>query len=192
MACFIYINGFPGVGKETTAKSLSQLIPGSKVLGNHQLIDPIAKTMGRKNKEYYRQRARLRRLTLQVITESSDTEGIVYIFTDCRSADKISENIAREYEDAAKRQGVPFFPVLLTCQLEENLRRVVGTGRGEKWGNTKMTDTAELEKMRRNGSVFRFGGPVELELDVTHLSPEVAAWQILGHVALAMQKHEKL
>ncbi|TDZ87594.1 hypothetical protein C8034_v006664 [Colletotrichum sidae] len=166
MACFIYINGFPGVGKETTAKSLSELIPGSKVLGNHQLIDPIAKTMGRKNKEYYRQRARLRH--------------------------KSSENIAREYEDAAKRQGVPFFPVLLTCELEQNLRRVVGTGRGEKWGNTKMTDTAELEKMRRNGSVFRFGGPLELELDVTHLSPEVAAWQILGHVALTMQKHEKL
>ncbi|TDZ71773.1 hypothetical protein CTRI78_v001743 [Colletotrichum trifolii] len=164
MACFIYINGFPGVGKETTAKSLSQLIPGSKVLGNHQLIDPIAKTMGRKNKEYYRQRARLRRSTLQEITESSDTKGIVCIFTDCRSTDKSSENIAREYEDAAKRQGVPFFPVLLTCELEQNLRRVVGTGRG----------------------------PLELELDVTHLSPEVAAWQIIGHVALAKQRHEKL
>ncbi|KAK1766698.1 hypothetical protein QBC33DRAFT_83827 [Phialemonium atrogriseum] len=42
MLQYIYINGYPGVGKLTVAKELEKLIPGSKIYHNHLLIDPVA------------------------------------------------------------------------------------------------------------------------------------------------------
>lgn len=49
---FIYINGFPGVGKLTIATELQKLLPSSKVINNHLLIDPVAAIHERSDPEY--------------------------------------------------------------------------------------------------------------------------------------------
>lgn len=40
---FVYINGYPGIGKLTVANELTKIVPSSEVIGNHSLIDPVAR-----------------------------------------------------------------------------------------------------------------------------------------------------
>lgn len=60
---FVYINGYPGVGKLTIAKELRYarfmsmlisrlLMPGARLLDNHKLIDPAAALFERGAPEY--------------------------------------------------------------------------------------------------------------------------------------------
>ena len=72
---FVYINGYPGVGKLTVAKELMhvrpsplaaifvrlrgffrKLIPSSRLIDNHSLIDPVARRYERWMPEYYPRR----------------------------------------------------------------------------------------------------------------------------------------
>lgn len=52
MQPFIYINGFPGVGKLTIARELQKLLPKAELIDNHQLIDPVAAIFERTDPEY--------------------------------------------------------------------------------------------------------------------------------------------
>ncbi|KAL8860484.1 MAG: hypothetical protein Q9178_003143 [Gyalolechia marmorata] len=49
---FVYINGYPGVGKYTIAKELAQMLPNAKLLDNHLFIDPVAAVYDRSMPEY--------------------------------------------------------------------------------------------------------------------------------------------
>lgn len=68
---FVYINGYPGIGKLTVANELThvrpsvlaaifvrltlvrKIVPSSEVIGNHSLIDPVARKYERWMPEYY-------------------------------------------------------------------------------------------------------------------------------------------
>ncbi|KAJ4160860.1 hypothetical protein BFJ70_g13232 [Fusarium oxysporum] len=70
MPCFVYINGFPGIGKLTIAKELQQLLPDSKVYHNHLVIDPIDALVERLSPGYHEMRTGLRRYVLNEIATS--------------------------------------------------------------------------------------------------------------------------
>lgn len=55
---YIWINGFPAVGKLTVATELQRLLPDSVLIDNHQLIDVV--TLPRDHPEYNAQRERVR------------------------------------------------------------------------------------------------------------------------------------
>ncbi|KAH7202525.1 hypothetical protein BKA60DRAFT_163286 [Fusarium oxysporum] len=74
MPCFIYINGYPGIGKLTIAKELQQLLPNSKVYHNHLLIDPIDALVERSSPGYHEMRTGLRRYILNEIVTSKHTK----------------------------------------------------------------------------------------------------------------------
>lgn len=57
-APYIWINGFPGVGKLTAALQLQRLIPQSCLIDNHQLIDVVK--LPRDHPEYNGERERVR------------------------------------------------------------------------------------------------------------------------------------
>ncbi|EWG41498.1 hypothetical protein FVEG_03601 [Fusarium verticillioides 7600] len=84
MPCFIYINGYPGIGKLTIAKELQQLLPDSKVYHNHLLIDPIDALVERSSPGYHEMRTGLRRYVLNEIATSECTKDKTWIFTDAR------------------------------------------------------------------------------------------------------------
>ncbi|EXA44361.1 hypothetical protein FOQG_08138 [Fusarium oxysporum f. sp. raphani 54005] len=48
----MWINGFPGTGKNTIADAMKQLDPSILVLDNHKLIDPVAAVISRDHPEY--------------------------------------------------------------------------------------------------------------------------------------------
>ncbi|KAI0141248.1 hypothetical protein GGR57DRAFT_487482 [Xylariaceae sp. FL1272] len=176
---FIWINGYPGVGKLTVARELCTMLEKSKVLDNHLLIDPVAAVFDREDPEYQPARTKIRRMMLDSIVESKSKEDITWIFTDQRSGPAGQEG-AEDYQRAALAKGAPFIPVILDCDREEHFRRFVGDGRGK--ANTKLTDPAILSMILEGEETWRFRIPYELELDVTHLTAEAAARKICEHV----------
>lgn len=54
----IWINGFPAVGKLTIAKEVQRLVPGSVLIDNHSLIDPV--TLARDHPDYKAERDKVR------------------------------------------------------------------------------------------------------------------------------------
>lgn len=54
--------------------------------------------------------------------------------------------------------------------------------KSEQRGGTKLHDVEILREIRRTEDLYRFGGKVELELDVTLLSPVEAARKIVEFI----------
>ncbi|CAF9902905.1 MAG: hypothetical protein ALECFALPRED_000064 [Alectoria fallacina] len=137
---FVYINGYPGVGKLTVANELTH-----------------------------------RSLALSEATTSAP--HITYIFTDSQSSSDIGLATAQEYETSAKKRRCPFVSIILSCHLEENMRRLQAVGRGEST-DTKLTDLDIFRSIRETEDVYHFGGPMELELEVTETSAAATAEKI--------------
>ncbi|KAL6696351.1 hypothetical protein J3F84DRAFT_408184 [Trichoderma pleuroticola] len=180
MPQYIYINGYPGIGKLTIAKELEKLIPSSKIYHNHLFIDPVAPLVVRCSPHYQDIRTSFRRHILSTIATSEATQQFTWIFTDSRSSSLIGSMGAQDYKDAASIRGVPFISVILRCQLEENVTRILVEERGAGF-NTKLTDPEVLKKIRQEEDIYTFGGPYELELDITNITPTGAAQKIYEH-----------
>ncbi|KAI0388383.1 hypothetical protein F5Y17DRAFT_222191 [Xylariaceae sp. FL0594] len=181
---FIYINGYPGVGKLSVAKELCKLLPRAKVVSNHLLIDPAAAIFDRTAEEYQPLRQALRREVLKSIAAAKSTRDVTWIFTDQQSSSESGSSSARDYQNAAAmRDGSPFVSVILLCELDENLKRAAaGKDRGNGSNNTKLTDLDMLRDIREREDIFHFEDDYELELDVTHLSASEAASKIYEHI----------
>ncbi|KAF5237770.1 hypothetical protein FANTH_10645 [Fusarium anthophilum] len=173
MPCFVYINGFPGVGKLTIANELQQVLPSSKVYHNHLLIDPIDALIERSSPGYHAMRTGLRRYVLNEITTSEYTKDITWIFTDAREANSAGEMGAKDYEAAAAKKGISFISIVLECEIEENIRRAVNSKRSQSI-SAKLTDETILRPILENETIYRFGTETELVLDVTKLSSKEA------------------
>ncbi|KAM0803530.1 hypothetical protein BDR22DRAFT_34727 [Usnea florida] len=188
---FVYINGYPAVGKLTVAKELTKLIPSSKVVDNHSLIDPVARKYERWMPQYYPMRKEVREQALnEAIASAPD---ITYIFTDSQSSNGIGSATSHEFHSSAKKRGCPFISIILSCQLEENARRLQAQGRGGS-SNTKLTDLGIFRTVRETEDIFHFGGPMELELDVTESPAKVTAEKIYAFIreCLALEENSKI
>ena len=78
---------------------------------------------------------------------------------------------------AAQRADRLFIPICLTCEVDENLRRVTSEER-KRSSTTKLTDSEGLRSIRDSHSIYMFGMKEELTLDVTETSPKDAAMRI--------------
>ncbi|RBR04851.1 hypothetical protein FVER53590_03601 [Fusarium verticillioides] len=174
MPCFIYINGYPGIGKLTIAKELQQLLPDSKVYHNHLLIDPIDALVERSSPGYHEMRTGLRRYVLNEIATSECTKDKTWIFTDAREVSAAGEMGAKDYEAAAIKRDVSFISI-------ENIRRAINPTRVANIG-AKLTDETILRPILEKETIYRFGNETELVLDVTKLSSKEAALRIKEHV----------
>ncbi|OAQ97402.1 hypothetical protein LLEC1_02672 [Akanthomyces lecanii] len=153
---FVWINGMPGVGKLTVARALHALLPGSHLVDNHSLIDQVAESACGD------QAAQLAR---------------VVIFTDFFTAGTIGTEWSRAHQTAAAKAGRPFLPVYLTCEREENLRRVARPERGEK-GSSKLTDVELVRKFMEDSKIYKFPD-LGVDIDTTAREPEKTAQLIL-------------
>ncbi|KAK7430365.1 hypothetical protein QQZ08_003113 [Neonectria magnoliae] len=69
-----------------------------------------------------RGRPTLRRYILDVIAASKATGDATWMFADSRSSNVIDSAAAQDYEEAARKRGVPFISVILGYDLEEDRR----------------------------------------------------------------------
>jgi hypothetical protein len=91
---------------------------------------------------------------------------------DFRAAGDDDDGVAAEYQMAAKRAARLFVPICLTCEADENLKRVVSDER-RCGGTTKLLDPEEVRRFQGRYELYRFGGDQELVLDATELPSEV-------------------
>lgn len=100
-----------------------------------------------------------------------------WIFTECQSNSHIGTSISHEYLAAAQRRNSPFVSVILTCSLDENLKRLSHPSR-KTTPRRKLTNREVLKAIRDEEVIHRFGewiGVRELVVDVTKLEAEEAA-----------------
>ncbi|KAL8722297.1 MAG: hypothetical protein Q9225_001202 [Loekoesia sp. 1 TL-2023] len=151
-----------------------QLLPQTKLLDNHQLIDPVAAVYERGMPEYQGLRRYVRKGILDSIATSQSLRDVTWIFTDSQSSGEVGATAVADYIHAAQTRGSLLISVILTCDGDENVRRMTSKQRGK----TKLNDVSILLDIRRDEDLYRFGGKAELELDVSQLSVASAAQTI--------------
>ncbi|ROT36321.1 hypothetical protein SODALDRAFT_402236 [Sodiomyces alkalinus F11] len=162
MGFFIYINGLPNVGKLTIAKKLWQ------VVSHHLLIDPVAAVFKKDDPEYQPLARALREELLESIATSESTRDVTWIFTDQQPSSELASSIAKDYETAAMIRDSPFISVILTCEEPEET-------------STK-ANIAVLDTIKEEEGIFHFHNDMEMELDITTLSPAEASQKVFEHV----------
>jgi hypothetical protein len=113
------------------------------------------------------------------MSTSTSTKDVTWIFTDSQSSDALGSLSAKDYHRAVAERGSTFFSIVLTCDFEENQKRIQTSDRSLRG---KLTDVSILKTIRDEEDLFRFHDENELVLDATNLSVEEAARVIVEHV----------
>jgi adenylylsulfate kinase-like enzyme len=177
----IWLNAFPGAGKLTIARELVQLLGSDQALliDNHQLIDAV--TLPRDHPQYQdeRRNQRYAAFTRHLYDDAAKPVRVV-IFTDFQSDNELGTSVSAEYRVAAERSKRKFLPVYVTCDREENIRRVSAADR-QASGKGKLLDQEFLVHLMENYNLFRWPG-VGIEIDSTTMLPKEAAQAILDEL----------
>lgn len=105
----------------------------------------------------------------------------VTLVTDCQTNDDLGRIVTTEYETAAQQAGRPFKSVHLTCDVEENIRRIATEGRINS-ATTKLTDPVVLKEIRESCEMLCFEGYDDLVLDTSDEEPRRAAEKLLRYI----------
>jgi hypothetical protein len=117
---------------------------------------------------------------LDAIAKSESTKHVTWVFTDSQSSEEVWA-APKDYAAAATARGSPFVSIILTCDVDENITRLTNPSRsGPK---TKLTDVDILREIRETEDIMRFGGELELEIDVTTKEPSAVAEEIKAFLA---------
>jgi len=102
------------------------------------------------------------------------------VLTDALADDAGDVALFDEYLALAHKRSARLVAVILDCDAEENIRRLMQAGRTEQH---KLTRPDVLRGLRDKYVLLRPGGVEKIELDVTRLSAEGAASAILGRLS---------
>ncbi|KAJ5826813.1 hypothetical protein N7447_003576 [Penicillium robsamsonii] len=176
----IHINAFPGAGKLTVAKHLVALSASLKLIHNHLLINPADAVLHRTQPGYQSLRRALRTAIFTSLATEPATFNTTYIFTDFQTKNEQGASVCVEYAQAAKNRGCLLIPIVLTCDEDENIRRITQL---EREKHAKLMDVELLRMFRKGAPIFEFNDRKEfLKIDVTHLEPEEVTRIIWEHV----------
>ncbi|KAI4203410.1 MAG: hypothetical protein LQ350_001931 [Teloschistes chrysophthalmus] len=185
-APFLYISGYPGVGKLTVANELSKLLPNAKVLDNHTIINPAATLWEEHMPEYDSLCDHIRQGLLNSIATSPSLNDVTLVFTDVQPDNDWGITIVNEYLQAAETRDCLFISIILECTAEENCHRMMTDGRGKH----KLRDQNELLHLRECQPLHRFGIDEELVLNTTDLPAYHAARKIVEFMRRVVPKED--
>lgn len=175
----INLNGWPGVGKLTTARELSKLAD-AKLLDNHTLLN-VGKALARDGSpEFYRLVRAVRSIAFDAILELPPT--IPIIFTNVVARGGTSGFLEENWNaivDLAHRRKSRLLSVTLTCTAAENARRIIGTDRGFL---SKRQDPELLNELANSRELFDDGADFRTTIDNSELSPAETASKIQGWI----------
>jgi len=172
----VYLLGSPGVGKRTVAESLSRLT-GAIVLDNHKINLPIMSLFDwdgseRLPTEVWGYVETIRSAVLDALADIAPREAS-YVLTNALEVGY--ESWFDRIEGVARTRGSVFLPVLLECELEEQLRRVASEDRVVR---LKLSDPEQAREFIAGTEFYRPTGPDALVLDTTRRSPDETAASI--------------
>lgn len=173
----IHLNGWPGVGKLTVARLLSQRLQ-ARLIDNHLLHDVAIQCTGLTDPQRWPLYEVVRAAAYGVLARRPISETLVMTNALCVNAPREQE-AWRHVVDLAVERGVPLVPVVLTAELEENMRRVQSDDRSRR----KLTDPDVLRTFHQTDHIQKPDVPELLEIDTTHLAPIDTAIAIGNYVA---------
>lgn len=149
---------------------------------NHLLINPADAILTRSQPGYQDLRRGIRSAIFQSLIHEAATYETAYIFTDFQSTDAVGSRVCKEFEDAANQRGGLFLPIVLKCDKDANLERLISD---DRIAHGKLTNVELVKDFRERVVVYQFEkADNALELDVTHLSAEEAGERILKHLLM--------
>jgi hypothetical protein len=176
----VYLLGSPGVGKRTVADALHDLT-GAVVLDNHRVNLPIMSLFDwngsdRLPPEIWGYVDRIRDAVLDALAEIAPREAS-FVLTNALETTHLAW--LERIEGIAETRGALFVPVLLECELEEQLRRV---GTDDRKSRLKLSDPEVAREFIAGTEFYRPTGPTALVIDTTSRSPEESARLVADHV----------
>jgi hypothetical protein len=184
----VQLIGHAGAGKYTVAKELAARRPGPDdrwvVVDNHYVNNPIFGVLdldGVKplDPSVWGHVAKVRAAVLDTIRTLSPPSWS-FVFTNVLIAGQKGDEAAPvELAKLAEARGASFVPVVLRCEVDELVRRVVSPGRATR---LKWRDPDGVRAVATSTSLVVPDHANLLELDVTAMDPSDTADRILEHV----------
>ncbi len=173
----IYLTGKPGVGKYTIAKALASDC-GFIICDNQLINNPIFELLQydgyAKIPDFaWDSIARIRNEIFEFLTKIPQGS---YVLTNNLYEDNGDRNLYEQVKKMANLRGSIFIPVRLLINEQEHLKRVVQLERRARW---KSIDPQDVYDKRPLLSIYH---PYLLELNVSKLSAEKAAKEIVKHI----------
>jgi hypothetical protein len=184
----VHLIGYPGVGKLTIAKEIVRQRPDFVLVDNHLINNPVFSVSRADGKtplpaEIWVKASQIRAIVLDTMERLAPSDLSFVMMSNFAVENEEDKAECRKIEAVAARRGGQYFPVILTCDVEENRRRIVSPERGP---NLKSIDPDEPDRLQKGAPLLRFEGhPNRIQIDVSHTKPAEAAKQILQKVGHA-------
>ncbi|KAF2872813.1 hypothetical protein BDV95DRAFT_627696 [Massariosphaeria phaeospora] len=187
----IVLNGFPGVGKLTIARTLQSKFPRetTRLVDNHLLIDPAEAIAPGRGNAHQSLRAGLRQVAFEgLVKQLAKKPKLQIIMTGCLAGNHEGIAVLIEHIEIAQKSNVPFYLVDVVCDRDEHISRFSNPMRYAD-GKTKLRDDAVLHKVLDENrlcdpkdlpeQVQNYVGRRHLVLNTTGLPPKDSATWIL-------------
>ncbi|MCH2037268.1 MAG: ATP-binding protein [Rickettsiales bacterium] len=177
----IYLIGYPGVGKLTTARVLCDAT-GATLIDNHMANNPIFKIIGADGitpiPEAAWDRVKAVRDILFDTILNVAPKDTSFVLTNVLLNDEGDRALFYQVRKLAEDRGSIFVPVILQCEEEEQCHRVVSPERTE---DMKATNADSIKQLISEEPLLSIAHTNLMELDNTMLPAKDTACVILEH-----------
>jgi len=180
---FVYLIGFAGVGKLTTARKLADLLD-ARVVDNHWINNPIFGLIDRDRgaplpPSVWEQTRKVRHAILETIATLASPRANFILTNSLADEDPEDRRIYEAVRATAERRSALFVPVRLLCDEEQLVKRVVSPERAAHM--KRMNPVAAAEELRAFTPLLTHHAN-ELTLDTSASTPDASARLIYDHV----------
>jgi predicted kinase len=180
---FVYLIGFAGVGKLTTARGLAELM-NARVVDNHWINNPIFGLIDRDRgaplpASVWEQTRKVRTAVLETIATLGAPHANFILTNSLAEEDPEDRKIYDAVRMTAERRAALFVPVRLLCDEEQLMKRVVSPERAARM--KRMNPVAAAEELRTLTPLLTHHAN-ELTLETSTIIPETSARLIYDHV----------
>lgn len=170
--CVVFLLGYPGVGKRTVGTHLAELLDG--VLVDNQLINLPLLTLFRWDgkfpipMEIWDRVAPIRDAVLVTIEDLAPRSNN-YVFTNVLQDDEDGASQYFKLQALAQRRGSLFLSVILSCDVEEQVRRIDTPDRRAR---LKGSDPEGYRRHRQHTKLFQPPPEEVMHLDTTEIDAQ--------------------
>ena len=180
---FVYLIGFAGVGKLTTARKLADLLD-ARVVDNHWINNPIFGLIDRERGaplpvSIWEQTRKVRHAVLETIATLASPRANFILTNSLADEDPEDRRIYEAVRATAERRSALFVPVRLLCDEEQLIKRVVSPERAAHM--KRMNPAAAAEELRAFTPLLTRHAN-ELTLETSASTPDESARLIYDHV----------
>jgi hypothetical protein len=167
--CIVFLLGYPGVGKRTVGTHLAELLDG--VLVDNQLINlPLLTLFKWDGKfpipgEIWERVVPIRNAVLGTIEDLAPKSNS-YVFTNVLQDDEAGASHYIDLRSLAQRRGSLFLSVMLSCDVDEQVRRI---DTPDRIARLKGSDPEGYRRHRQHTTLFQPPSAEVVHVDTTEI-----------------------